>query len=215
MCTSVYRYSKVDTTVVRLILKIFQVGLISIGGPEIVDVKYRKKVGKKMLLLQPGYEALRMVDDHNLHCRIEKGASGPEYVINCSHPPFSKRGDQCNKVVKDTFEELGYIPKKKWSGVEFFGLTMTEQTELLDYSRYLVHEKENVPNTNQVVKVSSLEAAQPLVKKVLHNAHRNAGPTFTLNRPAQKSRNQFIDDLVNFTSFGDIKSKFIQVCWRK
>ena len=65
-----------------------------------------------MLLLQPGYEALRMVDDHNLHCRIEKGASGPEYVINCSHPPFSKRCDQRSKVGKATFEELGFKPKK-------------------------------------------------------------------------------------------------------
>ena len=151
-------------------------------------------MGKKLLLLQPGYEAVRMVDDYNLHCRIEKGESGPEFVINCSNPPFSKRGYKCTDVVNATFDEIGYKPKKKWSGIEFFGLTMEEQTNLLDYGKYLSYEKENIAHSSPLPKVSSVEAAHPLVKKVLNNAHRNAGPTSTLNPPAQKSRNQIIVD---------------------
>ena len=117
---------------------IFQVTLVFIGVPEIHDLRYRKQVGKLLLLLQPGYEAVREVDDHALHCRIEKGENGPEYVINCSHPPFSKRGYNCTAVLNDAFKEIGYKPnKKKWSGIEFFGLTMTEQSELLNYNKYL------------------------------------------------------------------------------
>ena len=87
---------------------------------------------------------------------------------------------------------------------------MTEQSELLNYNKYLNHEKENSANASpmEAPKASRVEAAHPLVKKVLNNAHRNAGPTSSLNPPAQRSRNQFIVDLVNFASFGDIKSEF-------
>ena len=169
--------------------------LVSLGVPEVQNQRYRCKVGEKTLMLQPGFEAIRQIGEHQLHCRIEKGdVEGPEFVVNCTNPPFSKRERVCADVVKAAFKEIGYESKRRWGGLEFFGLCLQNQINALNMDPYLCHEKENNP------------------VKVTDNAHRNAGPTSSLNHPAQVARNKFINDLVNFTSFGDIPSKLFLMC---
>ena len=125
-------------------------------------------------------------------------------LINCPNPPFSKRGSVCTDVVKAAFKEIDYKPTRRSSGVEFFGLCLQNQLTALDYDAYLCHEKENQPSRGSVDR----DLAHPLAKKVMDIAHRNAGPTSSLNQPAQVARNKFISDLVNFTSFGDLTSKY-------
>ena len=146
-----------------------------------------------------------MVGECKLHCRIEKGDGHPEFVINCADPPFSKREEVCIDVVKAAFVEIGYQPKRKWSGLEFFGLCRPDQISALRIGTYLCANEENVPLKPNLER----DMAHPLAKKVMDNAHRNAGPTSSLNPPAQAARNKFIDSLVDFTSFGDIASKLM------
>ena len=196
--------TKIDINFNFISLLHLQVTLVSLGVPEIHNKLYRCKIGEKTILLQPGYEAIRMIGAANLHCRIEKGDEGPEFVVNCSNPPFSKRDRVCTDVVKAAFDAIDYKPKRRWSGVEFFGLCLQNQLSSLSYDAYLCHEKENLP----VKATVNRDAAHPLAKKLMDNAHRNAGPTSLLNRPAQVARNQFISDLVDFSSFGDPTSEY-------
>ena len=138
---------------------------------------------------------------------------GPEFVVNCTNPPFSKRERVCADVVKAAFKEIGYESKRRWGGLEFFGLCLQNQINALNMDPYLCHEKENNPvKTIQTLQILDRNLAHPLAKKVMDNAHRNAGPTSSLNHPAQVARNKFINDLVNFTSFGDIPSKLFLMC---
>ena len=64
--------------------------------------------------------------------------------------------------------------------------------------------KESEESEKQSKKVCKQD--QPVINDLLNIRHRNAGPTSDLNRRAQKNRNEKIHQLVNFASFGDVKS---------
>ena len=49
----------------------------------------------------------------------------------------------------------------------------------------------------------------PILAKMANISHRNAGPTSELlSSKAQDARNEFIKEMVDYASFGDIKSKY-------
>ena len=92
---------------------------------------YLLQVRGEYIRLQPGYEAIRLIrigdGQHQVRCRIEKGDTGPKYTISCSDPEFSVEDAVMTMVVRKCFERLGYEPKKRPSGLTFFGVDAPDQ----------------------------------------------------------------------------------------
>ena len=194
--------------------KVSWISMISIGIPNLNE-HFKVNICKKIVLMQPGYEGIRAIqlngNTHKIHCKIERSRDDtrPVFLCVCDEPRFTKSSESITKVVTMTFKELNYNPRRKWSGYEFFGIMAPERLNLLICPNV---DKENM--VPRLIKENSTPLVKkkinsPLVEKLLHNQHRNAGPTSGLCAKAQKERNEFIDEIVEFSSFGDVASKLL------
>ena len=179
------------------------IGLKSVGIPHISS-DYIVNVGAKSFRLQPGYESIRSIETaegviFKVTCRIKKGIDGP--LFSCSYAEefnFTSQSYNITESMNLLFEDLKIIPKKKWSGYEFYGLTRPEiLTEIIQ-------------NNSGQQTATINKKMPPLDYSVLLDAQnvrqRNAGPTSLLkSSAAQKKRNELIHELVKFSSFGDVK----------
>ena len=115
-------------------------------------------------------------------------------------------------VVKKMFKALNVQFKKKWSGYEFFGFMKSDVLEYVSVSK----------NQDGRAKLSNhLNSHDPL-KPGLNIRAKNAGPTSSLlHQKSVVSRNDAVHQLVQYVSFGDVKSKcfwclkhqsFFEVC---
>ena len=98
-----------------------------------------------------------------------------------------------NKLLKD----LNITDTRRWSGVDFFGLTRSDVRQHMK-----VKLQEENSKTNAKHKKNELPS---IIKDVLNTKRRNAGPTKDLCEKSQKQRNEMIHQLVSFASSGDIR----------
>ena len=102
-----------------------------------------------------------------------------------------------SKVVKEALLKLGISSTRRWSGYDFFGIT---RSDVISYFEEALHGEDVTTSDDDDVEVKTLPK---VLKTVLDIRHRNAGPTSSLSKRAQKERNEKIHKLVGFVSFGD------------
>ena len=184
--------------------------------------KYIKRIGKVNCRLQPGYEAIRTIKKENnsvvkLHLKIVQSHEGPIYqAFTLVEPVIDVSSLIIGRIPTEIFEKLGVSVKKHWSGFEFFGLDKADVLKVITapYHEYAdtVDNKllANQGNINTIVENKLEDKKQEeVLQHIINIRRRNAGETSTLCKKASKTRNAAIRKVVDYVSFGDIKSKFI------
>ena len=184
-------------------------GVISIGNVDACNNfnAFTIPVGSKLIYLPPGFESVRNVklDEKKsipLHCKIEDKDGQPLFsCVTTQKPEISVSSFKISAVVRLALKKLDVTASRRWSGYDFFGLSHSNTIKQIQSKQKLViDEKEK----KQV-------SLPKILKDVLNIQHRNAGPTHTLCRKAQKQRNEVIHQLVQFATFGDLKGIYLWV----
>ena len=173
------------------------VGLQDIGE-NMFSENYVVTICGKEVRLQPGFLSLRKIGEIDVKCCIEKGDNKPIFKLiwNNDGGERSCSSENCNLCLKQMLSEL-HIKSYKKSGFDFFGLTRPEILNVL------INNKSISITCKKSKKVCE---ANELFGNILKVRNRNAGPTSSLkSSAAQTKRNSLIHEVVDFTSFGDIK----------
>ena len=64
--------------------------------------------------------------DHTMRCSIRKGPSGPVYSITIVELETTKTSLCATQSMKEAFEAVGYNPKRKMGGLEFYGMLLPQ-----------------------------------------------------------------------------------------
>ena len=186
-------------------------GVISIG--EIKEDHFRH-VGTKLIYLPIGYIAARTIsvpsstsstntaDEKSIitiHCKITE--LNGNVIFSCNKSISSELlGSSLNpsETVRQTLKKLHVTATRRWSGLDFFGLTRSEVINTV-----------NAALKNEGVKKDMNSPPNKLIKSLMNVRHRNAGPTHSLmSEKSRKQRNDLIHRLVDFASFGDVKGRY-------
>jgi len=163
-------------------------------------------VGKKKLWTPVGYEALRKVKVGekwiNLFCKVGRNNLNSDNSLKFTcytneEPVISCWSTSISQCVSATLKRLNIKSTRRWSGVDFFGLSRS------DVSQYIESNMKNGSGRENKKHCSLPE----LLTNVANTKHRNAGPTSSLCEKSQKQRNELIHELVNLVSAGDVKGK--------
>ena len=184
------------------------VGVINYGVV-INDPQYVKNIGSVQCRLQHGYEAIRKIklkDERliNVHLKIEESINGPLFrAFTLNEPVVACNSLVIGLVVKEVFNKLNVVSNKKWSGFEYFGLTKSEVLNVLSTNPIPAGKVNDLDNDQRECN----EQDYDILNDIVNIRKRNAGETSSLCRKAIKARNATIHKLVEFASFGDVKSK--------
>ena len=111
--------------------------LVALGVPVMDDIRYRRTLQKIVILLQPGYEGIRHIDVGDitfvLHVKIVRGPDGPLFIIEVENSGESMESNNINTVTGNAFRSIGFFPKRKTGGLEFFGFNRNDVMELIKY----------------------------------------------------------------------------------
>ena len=181
------------------------VGVISLGN--VSDKKFQIEVGTRNRIWTPaGYEAVRKVkyDCRHiaLHCKIENKDDKPFYTCYTKEDPLITLSSfKISEVVRTALKQLNITSTRRWSGVDFFGLTRSDViSHMKAKENSLTCGKEKTE-----AEITSKKSYPNVLIDVLNTKHRNAGPTGNLCAKAKKQRNELIHQLVLFASSGDVK----------
>jgi len=153
-----------------------------------------------------GYEALRKVKVGekwiNLFCKVGRNNLNSDNSLKFTcytneEPVISCWSTSISQCVSATLKRLNIKSTRRWSGVDFFGLSRS------DVSQYIESNMKNGSGRENKKHCSLPE----LLTNVANTKHRNAGPTSSLCEKSQKQRNELIHELVNLVSAGDVKGK--------
>ena len=105
-----------------------------------------------------------------------------------------------NETLK-IYKQLGLKCSKKWSGFEFFGLdkNCVLSVTTCPYGKSLKVDQSSFER---------IASENGPLKSLMNIRHRNAGPTHDLCHKAAKHRKQTVKNIVDYATFGDLKSKF-------
>ena len=158
------------------------------------------QVGSKQIYVPPGFESVRNVklNDNSsvpLHCKVEQADGEPLFTcVTTEKPEFSVSSFKISAVVRTALKKLDITASRRWPGCDFFGLTRSDIfAQMESKQNVFCEEKEKEGSFSNIL------------KDVLNVRHRDAGPTHSLCRKAQKHRNELIHDLVQFATFGEFK----------
>ena len=183
-------------------------GVVSFGDV-IYDEKFKVTIGESSFWLQPGYESLRnmTLSDQTtvvLHCKVDLDEN-EDIIFKCftlDKEPSNIHTESADavEVVKDAFELLGLSTHKKWSGYEFFGFMKSDVLKILT---------KKPPQDMPTLKLKKSDLNHEVLKRGMQVRSRNAGETSSLqSKKSIKNRNNVVHQLVQYVSFGDVKSKF-------
>ena len=151
---------------------------------------YEKTYKNKTLLLRDGFTSIRGVvcEDKTVLVTCKILASGPTPLFVTQTDDHFVESENITIAVSSMLSQVKAITTTHWSGYEFFGLY-----------------RANVMKVLEKVTVNVDESSLREIKNV---RSRNAGPTSHLkSKKSIEKRNEKIDDVVNYASFGDFKSK--------
>ena len=122
-------------------------------------------------------------------CKVSSHGPLPSYV--CEADEMSVSSENISTAVSNILKSVNAVTKRHWSGFEFFGFVRKDVLNVL-----------RVPDRCHDVEDNALQDIQNI-------RLRNAGPTGDLkSKQAIARRNSKIDSVVEYASFGDIKSNF-------
>ena len=184
-------------------------GVISIGE---VKKSHFRQVGSQMIFLPIGYVAARTIsvpsasnidDDKSvitIHCKISELNGNINF--SCTESMSDRLlGSSLNpsEAVRQTLKKLKVTATRRWSGLDFFGLTRKDVINFV-----------NSKSRNEECPQKDLHSPpNKLMKELMNVRHRNAGPTHSLlSEKSRMQRNDLIHRLVNFASFGDVEGRY-------
>ena len=178
--------------------------IISYGFPVLNDNRYVKKIGNINCRLQPGYKVARKLKISlektvKLYLTIEESARGPLFTAYTEEEPRVSLSTYVPNELKQVYPMLGMKCSKNWSGFEFFGFYQADVLCVVTCAYETASKHENS-------KMRKIELDNNL-SNLKNIRHRNAGKTSTLCDKAAKNRNEKIKDIVEYATFGDLKSK--------
>ena len=124
-------------------------------------------------------------------CRVSTFGPLPNYI--CESNDTSVKSECITTAVSQILGSVNAVTKRNWSGFEFFGFHRKDVFDVLK-----IHDR----NTDTF--------EDERLQEILNIRLRNAGPTDNLkSKQAIDKRNSKIDSIVDYASFGDIKSIFL------
>nr|XP_047142024.1 uncharacterized protein LOC124816524 isoform X2 [Hydra vulgaris] len=191
-------------------------------GIAVDNINFHCKLGSGSFNFHCGYESIRIAktanfDEIEIHCKVESENHIPIFkVFTIEIPLASFSNVKATVCVKQMLNFLGIESNKKWSGFEFFGFMKPEVLIIISANPINVEtsSKHKMCSAKKVFKKVELEDHIPL-RCALTIRSRNAGETSCLlNSKSIHARNEAIHELVEYISFGDVKS-YIQHLYKK
>ena len=179
--------------------------ILEYGTPVPDDHRYIKTVGKIKCRLQPGFKVFRRMKvsptkSVNLYLTIEKSTEGPLYrAFTENEEPKISISTNAPSEIKQVYDQLKIKCNKNWSAFEFFGFT---RPDVLCVITCAYNTPSNTMNNSKTRKLNEN------IDNLMNIRHRNAGITSNLCNKAAKNRNEKVKDIVEYATFGDLKSEF-------
>ena len=195
-------------------------GVVSYGVA-IDSPMFTKMIGKIKFQYRAGYEAIRYLKFDKgdnpkavaLHLKIEEKDGKPLFkAFTTEDPIIQLSSNKLSSVLSEIFSAFDILPKRHWSGFEYFGLDKPDVLEVCTKSlQNLACKKlDNIPeevSAGDSTKQSDQHGEQ-ILTDLKNIRKRNGGETSSLCKKASKARNDKIHKLVEYASFGDIKSEY-------
>lgn len=214
-------HSKLNIVCDPIYKRQFSFKCVSSFGQPLINSDYEIKIGKIKCRLQPGYESIRSVkltgDKYvDLHLQILYSDAGPLFkAYTLSNPIINSTSLKIKEVVKQAMVLLNVKSNKNWSAVEFYGLTRSDVLEVITKPISQIEIRPDSETCDAGISVQPCSSKNVKIDGVLQdilNIHRrNAGETSGLCKKSIKARNATIHKLVEFASFGDVKSMYIHL----
>ena len=183
-------------------------------GRAVDNIHFQCKLGSGSFNLHCGYESIRIAktdndDEIEIHSKVECENERPMFkVFTIEFPLVSFSNVKATVCVKQMLNFLGIKTNKKWSGYEFFGFMKPEVLKIISIDHI------NIETSSKHKKCTAKKLKRAEVKEhipiryALNIRSRNAGGTSSLiNSKSVNARNEAIHELVEYISFGDVKSK--------
>ena len=156
----------------------------------------KTKAGVRYFLLD-GYVAHRGVETKNgkhvlIKCKVVANGALPLFI--CEAEDDTIETENVGTTVRLILESVNAVGGRNGSGQEFFGFYRKEVFRVLSHPELLRKDR--------------FVSDKP-VQDIINIRQRNAGPSSDLSKQSRASRNQKIDEIVKYASFGDLKSEFV------
>ena len=124
-------------------------------------------------------------------CKVKAVGSSPEFTCEIETKSIIFTEHCVSKVVTQVLNFIQCSGKRKWSGYDFFGFYRNDVLKSLYVNTCIMAKRLDAP-----------------LQSVANIRSRNGGPTGELkSKQAKDKRNEIINKIVDYTSYGDVTSK--------
>ncbi|XP_047139031.1 uncharacterized protein LOC124814958 [Hydra vulgaris] len=191
-------------------------------GRAVDNITFQCKLGSGSFNLHCDYESIRIAKTDNgneieIHSKVECENEMPIFkVFTIELPLASFSNEKATVCVKQMLNFLGIETNKKWSGYDFFGFMKPEVLKIISTNQINVQKSSSKHKKCTAKKFKKEEFKDHIpLKNALTIRTRNAGETSSLvNSKSINARNEAIHELVEYISFGDVKS-YIEHLYKK
>ena len=159
---------------------------------------FERSFNEKKYFLRDGYTAQRGIKCEDgksvlVTCKVLANGSTSMPLFVCEAEGITVKCDNVTTSVSRILQSFKAITKRHWSGFEFFGFHRADVLRSLSLKN---DELKRLTGDHQLQQIQNIRS-------------RNAGPTSELkSKSGMKKRNDKIDGIVNYVSFGDVKSMY-------